>query len=395
MILPDCVGIQMEEIMYSIPGRFKVAIWGVTEAIWGCVREEINPFNTEIVTFIDSDKYKHHMVFHNIPIVSLDEFDKDNIDYVLITAYSGMQSILESLIKFGVSKEKIAPCISPGLLSYDVGDISDTAWEASLKLYVEPEKMGELVRRYVDQYEKYSKMKPFNNDKVYWNTGKHLISHACGGYVNGIPHMYTNSKEALQYTLSNGFELMECDVGRLPDGEWVLVHRWGELFDAWEYNYTTLSLDVLLLALSKEKITCLIDVKWDQTQDYLDFVQHFDDMLSEGFTEELKERIVLEAYDEETIKAAVDAGFQVFFTQYRNPEQDNYMNTALLCEKYGVKVIGFGVQYILTNLKKNIGIFIEKGIDIYGFSTDRPEEYSELRRSGVYGIFTNKMRNCL
>lgn len=370
----------------NIPGRNRIAIFGgATEGIWSCVKGGINLFKAEIVCFVDSDSYKQGLVFHRIPVIAPNRIEFFKVDYILIAAHSAMESITSSLLELGIEIERIAPFITDGILSFNLGNIEETGWRDSLKFYIDSENRREIIETYIDQYRNYINMRPFERDKLQWNNGKHLIAHAGGGFVNGIPCMYTNSKEALEDTIDNSYQLVECDVMRMPDGEWMLAHSEEELFDAWEYGYSPLSLNGLLLAISKSELTCLLDVKWENYQDYRDIISYVNEWLLENDIFEIKTRIIFEAYDEETIKAAVSEGFEVFFTQYRNSDRHNYMKIALLCEKYGIRVVGFGMYEMM----KHIRIFTDKGIDVYKFSTDDPNEYSVFRSQGGYGVFTN------
>ena len=67
------------------------------------------------------------------------------------------------------------------------------------------------------------------------------------------------------------------------------------------------------------------------------------------------------------------------------------MKTAILCEKYGIRVVGMGIG-LVRMVKNRINVLKNKGIVIYVFSTDYVDEYTELREMGVYGVFTNFLR---
>lgn len=373
--------------------RTRVIIWGSSTGIWNSIHNTINPFVTEIVGFIDSDPYKQGLIYHGLPIKSISEWDYSDIDFVLIAAYSGMQSIRKQLREIGIPDKKVAPCLSEGLINYYVGDITDMNWKDTLKLFFEPDKLEEITREYIRLSKEYDMIEPFSIDPEHWCYGKHLISHACGGYVNGRPLMYTNSKEALTYTLQAGFDLMECDVCRMPNGEWYLAHDCCDLNRAIEEGYTTISLTELIMALSHNPdISCLIDVKWKDPWEYEDFVIALNKIIVDHSDDNgLKNRLILEVYDEETIQIADNYGYEMFYTEYRNPEKDCFMKTAILCKKYDILVVGMGRKHYFDS-QNRISIYRNKGLITYVFSIDAPEEYSRLRESGVYGTFTNTLR---
>jgi len=50
-----------------------------------------------------------------------------------------------------------------------------------------------------------------------------LVAHA-GGSIDGNP--YTNSRQALLLSISNGFHLIEMDFSQTSDGDWFVTHDW-------------------------------------------------------------------------------------------------------------------------------------------------------------------------
>ena len=159
----------------------RVAVWGITNAIWNSIAKTINPFTTEIIAFIDSDKHKQGLIFHGIPVISFDQLDINNADYILIAAYSGFSSIMAELKSLGVPLGKVKPLLSQGLSDYIIGDITNSGWEQTLELYAEPKTMKKETDYYVSLYDDYSRIKNRCVSEEEWYYGKHLISHACGG----------------------------------------------------------------------------------------------------------------------------------------------------------------------------------------------------------------------
>ncbi|MBO5632953.1 MAG: type I restriction endonuclease subunit R, partial [Aeriscardovia sp.] len=180
----------------NIPGRNRIAIFGgATEGIWSCVKGGINLFKAEIVCFVDSDSYKQGLVFHRIPVIAPNRIEFFKVDYILIAAHSAMESITSSLLELGIEIERIAPFITDGILSFNLGNIEETGWRDSLKFYIDSENRREIIETYIDQYRNYINMRPFERDKLQWNNGKHLIAHAGGGFVNGIPLLFIELKK--------------------------------------------------------------------------------------------------------------------------------------------------------------------------------------------------------
>lgn len=375
--------------------RTKLAIWGINDIIWNVIKNTIDPETAEVVLFIDSSLEKQGIYFENIPIVapSMEMLGRENVDVYLITALSAYENIRKTLLSWGEKSEKIQPFITDEICKYNLGALDEVDKGFIKEAYFEPEKREDLVKKYRDNYIQYSQS-IYTGNADWINQGT-LISHACGGIVEDRKVTYSNSKEAFDYTAKSKFRLMECDVRRTKNNELVLGHDFHRLYEAREKQYTTMSLEELLRGLNKYKaLHCLIDVQWDIYDDYKAVITGIDRILlfitkDEKERANLRSRIVMEVYDEETIKLANQNNFNMFFTQYRNPNKMDYLSIANLCCKYGIGAVGIGVNNVD---ERQIRICSKKGIKIFVFSTDSIEEYSRLRKMGIAGIFTNYLR---
>lgn len=143
-----------------------------------------------------------------------------------------------------------------------------------------------------------------------WFHKSSLISHACGGIVNQRRAMYTNSKEAFSYSIQKGFKLLECDVLLVSDDELVLGHDYKCFYESEQEQYTMMTIKELLDGLKQQAETyCLIDVKWENHEEYHIALNKIDRTIDEIAVDEkeaskLKKQVVMEVYDEETIKMA-------------------------------------------------------------------------------------------
>lgn len=381
--------------------KVRIAIWGISDGILNAITEEINPFNTEIVLFFDNDETKHGICYRNIPIMPASKqlVCEKAVDYILVTALSAYEGIKEQLIDMGIEKEKIQVFVAKDIKRYCVGNIDDIDINLIKKIYFEPQKIINIVTEYRTIFDIYSKI-PACEERVeeWYNKGK-MISHACGGIVNGKRMMYSNSKEAFEYSVKKKFKLIECDLTRLYNGELVLLHDWERCWELEEEQYSMMTAkDLFMLLKGHREMSCLIDTKWRDYDEYCLLVNEIDRLIEticddSNERDALKEQVIMEVYDEETIKIAKEKDFNMIFTQYRNPQWPYFMNTVMLCHKYGVKVIAMPV-YVCLEWKKLIRIFTDKNIKIFAFSTDSIDEYSALRRMNVTGIFTNYLTEC-
>lgn len=376
--------------------KVRIAIWGISDGIWNAVQNELNPQNVEIVLFFDNDEMKRGVCYRDIPIVAPTKqlVWEYKIDYILVAALSAYESIREQLIHMGIEKEKIQAFIAKDITKYYcIGKIDDIDINLIKKIYFEPQEIMNIVAEYKKVFDLYSKIPACEESVEEWYTKGRMISHACGGIVNGKRMMGSNSKEAFGYSAEKNFKLIECDLTRLYNGELVLLHDWGRFWE-WGGQYSPMTAKELLTLIKEHReMNCLIDIKWKDHDEYNLLINEIDKLIKAICTnsserDALKRQVIMEVYDEETIQIAKENNFDMIFTQYRNSKWQCFMNTVNLCYQYGIKVIALPV-YACLELRKFIKIFTDKNIKIFAYSTDSIEEYSELRRMNVTGIFTN------
>lgn len=69
------------------------------------------------------------------------------------------------------------------------------------------------------------KYKTFNYEEEEWYNKSPYIAHACGE-IDGIT--YTNSKEAMEYSINQGIRTIEVDFTATSDGIYVCRHSWSD-----------------------------------------------------------------------------------------------------------------------------------------------------------------------
>ena len=376
--------------------KIRIALFGISDVILYAVKNAIDPRKAEIVLFMDNNKMKQGISYMNIPVVApLGKLINDySVDVCLVTALSAYEDIRSQLIDVGINKNSVQVFVAEEICKYCLGPIDDIDIELIKRIYFEPDKAIDIVGKYKNIYRHYLDVSPYDRKSEEWFNKSSLISHACGGIVNGRKIMYSNSREAFQYSIDKKFRLIECDMLRMDSDELVLGHDYRCFYEAEESQYSIMTAEELLKLIKEYKeVSCLIDIKWKDCDEYTFFVKEIDKLIenisddnNEKYT--LKSQIVMEVYDEATIRIAKENNFNMIFTQYRNPDWKCFMNTVNLCYKYGVGAIALGVSSCFE-MEKFIGIFLNKNIKIFAFSTDSIEEYSALRKMGVTGVFTN------
>ena len=303
---------------------------------------------------------------------------------VFICAYRSMEEITNDLITVGeVDRGKIYPLITDHIVNYDIGDLNNYNWEQSLVYYMDAAR----VRNICDLYNN-NRLKVITPKTDDWFCGKRMISHACGGKIKNREIVYSNTREAFETTIENHFGLVECDVLKTDSNGWMLGNDKRLLHSCMKEGLTIMPVKDYIELIEKSDIISLIDVKWRNTRDYEEFVDELNKII--GNNESLKQKIVLEVYDEDTIRIAKNSRYQTFFTQYRNKYCFSVYEIVDLCNEYDIKVVGFNRDWTLkhTEYIKNLS---RRGAIIYVFSVDSIDTYYLLREMGVYGVFTNFM----
>lgn len=380
--------------------KVKLAVWGITDSIWGSLKDKIDPRRAEIVFFLDNNADRIGGLYASRPVYCFSEIEKKmfrEIDYIVVAAYSGYKQIRENLLRVGYQEEKIQLYITPWITMYNLGDLSHIKKEYIDSIYFEPRKRWNEIQEYIKEYaeifgEEHDTYIKDHTGK--WYEKESLISHACGGFVNGKKVMYSNSKEALEYTFSKKFRLIECDVLGHQREEVILAHDFDKLYEAEEVGYTCQTFEEMLQALKNHpKVHMLVDVKWSEIEEYDFYISHIMNSIDEVAQdnkekEQLYKQIIMEVYDEESIQSAQKAGFDVFFTQYRNDNVKDFLNTIKICEKYKIGVVGYDLM-LINEYKKAVALLKERNIKIYVYSTNSKEEYRRLKEYGVDGVFTD------
>lgn len=378
-------------------------IVGIDEKILQEILKELNPEKAHIVAFLDNSEAKKHEKYLGRSVYTPKKFMqyKDNsnikVDYYIVSALSAYQAIQWQLIELGVEQSKIQPFIPDTFCKYMLGSVrfdEDLIYD----IYCNPTATMEIAHRYLDQYSRYNTFQEMMHKDDDWYNKASLIAHALGGRIGDDKLEYSNSLEAFKTAIKNRFMLFECDVCLEKENIILLSHDNGMRWICKEYNLTTMHfVQFLKHLLEYPLLTVLIDVKWENHREYTAVIHEIDKALKEigkdsREYEALKNQIVMQVYDEETIICAKAYKFQMFFTQYRNPRKCEFMHTVDLCYRYGIKVVGMGLWPPELIQKKYMDTFLNKNIKLFAYSTDSVHEYIKLIDLGFTGVMTNFIR---
>lgn len=237
-----------------------------------------------------------------------------------------------------------------------------------------------------------SKYEPLGLEKDAWYSNR-VVAHACGG-IDGM--VYSNSLEALEYSIKEGYKLIEVDLMQTADNEIILTHNLDtdaegnviipkhDDFMNKKINYVLSPMDVnMLLQIMKENkdIFIILDVKGGM-EVYDLIVKN----AKENNLEECLDRFIVQVY------TLLD------LSQYP-PEFKHYLLTLYALGQNDSKKI---VQYCLENdihvvtmpgtwisCRNDIKYYEEYNIKVYVHTINDMDQMNNLFNNGVWGIYTD------
>ena len=228
-----------------------------------------------------------------------------------------------------------------------------------------------------------------------WFQNTRLVCHAGGG-IDGLD--YTNSKEAIENTLSNGNRYIEIDFAYTSDKELVCMHYWDEQWSGstiptlQEFltgrifgKYTPMTASDLVQYMNDyPDLYIIIDTK---ESDYVQVIQNLVELSS--YNTDITDRFIIQLYSEgkkDEIKSFypfADSNF--LFTAYNFGA--NRPNKILdICYKENIFIVT--VPYRAWD-QETLDLYNSKNIVIFEHSINRPDLAHEELQKGVYGIYTD------
>ena len=231
-----------------------------------------------------------------------------------------------------------------------------------------------------------------------WYTTSRLIYHACGG-LDGV--MYTNSREAIEHTLSMGNYLIEVDFLFTADDVLVCAHRWEEFSEdgnppvLTEFlkckiggQYSTMTaLDVVSYMEQFPGLYIVVDTKErDLSAVVAELVALCDS------DPDILNRFIIQVYGR-NMKEILTEIFpfkdeNILFSCYKfGPER--YYEILNICRDDNISIVTvpYGSWEADTVQK-----FLDRGILLFEHTVNLPEEACAAMDRGIYGIYTDFLR---
>ncbi len=221
----------------------------------------------------------------------------------------------------------------------------------------------------------------WREDKNWYSTEK-LIAHAAGGLVR---LNYTNSKDALAQSMSQGFKVVEIDVGVSADGKLLCTHEnykknppmtQAFLSEKQDGRFTRMALETCL-SLLEEDTVLIIDVKDKKQLGYIaNSVKEYTERQG------IRNEIVFQIFKEEDLKKVGD-----FSVLYNLTYAENYQRATGFCLLNGIHAVSIFKDTIYKTQAWRI--LLKHNVKVFAHTVNSLEEYQELKNQGVAGVFTD------
>ena len=376
--------------------KIKIILFGASDGIIQKTHAVIKHENCDIIALCDSDEHKQGIALDGLRVISIDQLTEMNFDFIIVGAWFSYHIIRKNLINAGIPDYKILPVLSIKnimLLTAEIGTFPEEILE---KIFNDdPKKLNAKILELNEVVKNYSEIQPFNKKDIDF-VEYPLIAHAGGGLVNGKKIIYSNSIEAFNKSIKAGFKMFEFDTyGLLSNGDVIFGHDNERMDNLMFSEYTPLTFTkILSILVENPSLSIILDIRWNTYEDYEKTLTNLDTIISrdnEKWNIQIKQRIIMQAYDVVTIKCALKKGWKCLLTSYRNAEGSWLQKTAYLCCKfnlYGAVVS----SNIIQKKSKYLKFLKEKKVPIIAFSVDSIDEYGKLRKLGIVSVMTNFLK---
>ncbi len=234
----------------------------------------------------------------------------------------------------------------------------------------------------------------FKNGTDWHETKPTFIAHA-GGEWQGL--MISNSKEAIEASIADGAYMIELDLLKTRDGEYVLAHDWASVRNFFSFNGGSLpTREQFMAAESKYGLTPLdlpglvellienpkLRIVTDTKDDNIDFFTYIADQYPE-----YQNRFYPQVFSEYQYMLAKKRGYNtIIYSLYVYYRSDaTILEFVRTHDLYAVTMaeerVYSGLAQKLTNM----------GITTYAHTINSFDLASKLKKLGIYGFYTDKL----
>ncbi len=377
--------------------KIKLIFFGANTELFQKANVFLRLDNCEIVAICDNDINKQGIIWQNLPVIPASKLNEMTYDFVIIGAWYSYHDIRKSLINIGVPENKILPLLSIKSVMFLNGVFDYISEEILNKLFKDnATKLHKRILELNDIDKKYHEVVPLENENKLIDFADYpIIAHAGGGKLGNEEIIYTNSIEAFQTAVKNGFKMIECDIFGIVDDDLIFAHDGYKLNAANISDYTSLNLSFILSILAKNSdLKVMLDIKWSTFHNYKQLLETVESIISKENAEwnyEVKQQLIVQGYNFETVEYAVKNNWQCVLIDYRDNDGIWFKKSAWLCCKFNLSGAIFQVSALLKN-SKYLKFLKDKNVPIIAYTTDSIDDYSKLKALGVVSVISNLLR---
>ncbi len=224
-----------------------------------------------------------------------------------------------------------------------------------------------------------------------------VIAHG-GGSVQGEPG--TNSLEALEQSIADGYRYIELDMAFTSDGKVAMLHDWesatgyylgiasSKAISYRQYTqcsilnrYTPLTLDSLAEVLrANPQISVITDTK----EDNLALLSHIADEQPD-----ILPQIIPQIYSYEECAPVQALGYErVILTLYKMPQERDGHRIARFVKEHGLFAVTMAAETAGTGLAKTLQSY---GVAVYVHTVNSLADTVRMLNLGAYGIYSDRL----
>ena len=235
------------------------------------------------------------------------------------------------------------------------------------------------------------------------------IAHALGGIGDKT---YLNSRESFLASYQMGCRLFEVDLTKTSDGVWVCRHSWNQPLGQWDGDkkqvlsseeflsrplygkYTPMTLeDLLILLKDYPDAFVMLDSKQYSMRNYQRTIEDYADYLEiaqNAGVSEVAGQLIPEIYNQVMFSGtALLYEFPAYiYSLWQEYSLEEIQDIASFCEERGILAATVSREYWSQEIQD---IFDEKGIRVYIYTVNDPEEASYYREEGAAGVCSDSL----
>lgn len=223
------------------------------------------------------------------------------------------------------------------------------------------------------------------------------IAHGCGAIQGDT---VTNSREALEQTIANGFQYIEVDMAFTTDGQIAMLHDWESSASYYlglgqnkavsfaQYQqcrvmskYTPLDMDTLAEILQQNpQVTIITDTKEDNLAILTYIQKNYPQLVAQ---------IIPQIYQYEEYAAVKALGYdKIILTLYKMTDERNGARIAKFVQEHQIYAVTMPVELVSTGLAQTLQSY---GIAVYMHTVNSLQQTVTAINAGAYGIYTDSL----